>query len=231
MIMIGSMYCGEGDFDKCCEMVRDQNCQCDHKIIEGLPELQAHETLYHTFKDGGYSHLIKLDADIVLANKTVVSDMVSLLGRYKVERLSFLVSDYFTNDLMTGIHCYSSKVIWDWAKFVDGNLKPDRTDSSHRPGRARTVQKLGGWHCFHATEKQSFHFGYHRVKKGQGARILQIAKRYEATPENNLRLAILGGIAALENSRAYIGYADLDDVFEQYKGRAIDGISVRRLFK
>lgn len=235
-IMIGTLYSGEGDYDKCCESIRNQSVQCDHQIISGYEEAEAHMELYSRFKIQKYDYLIKVDADIVLLKDDAVERLTNFASKRKLDRCSTNVSDFFTRTIMTGIHCYSKKVNWEFDKIV-GNTHPDRCDDAKK---CFTIQEVMGSHCFYATHIQCFHFGYHRYKKGQMDRIKQIVRHYDdLSPMNDgesktrIRLACLGALCASKENECYHGYRynSLYDKMSEYSNKSIDDMDIRALAK
>ena len=44
-VLVGTMYSGEGDFEKCCQSIKNQTYPCEQYVITGLQEIEAHKKL------------------------------------------------------------------------------------------------------------------------------------------------------------------------------------------
>lgn len=176
-VLVGTLYCGEGDFDECRRSVAEQDYPCRHEIIADLPEPEAHHRLYSLFQASDADLLVKLDADMVLKNKRTLGLIVSRMARSGggpgYQCVSHHVDDYFTGRPILGVHCYSRSVQFDLSALRPGELFTDRRNSVLRlpPAERAKAWKIfddaAAWHCRFATPRQAFHFGYHRMMKHQ----------------------------------------------------------------
>jgi len=213
-VMIGTLYSGEGDFDRCRKSVEDQNYPSRQFIISNQPEADAHMQLYKRFKDSNYDFLIKLDADMVFIKNSAVRRMVKLGMKY--DKVSFQVQDYFTNSKFFGVHLFSKHVKWKWGKFISKNIKPDRLDNAKKKV---SVKEALVYHCYYPNIRQSFHYGFHRIHKGQNALCQDVVSHFESKPDDSyLRAACLGIYAAIDNQFAKSNdyNTEFEDAFSQY---------------
>ncbi len=65
-VLIGTLYCGEGDFDACRASVREQRHPCEQFVVSHLPEPQANYELYRPLSEGRAVYPVRLDAHMVL---------------------------------------------------------------------------------------------------------------------------------------------------------------------
>jgi hypothetical protein len=224
--MIGTLYCGENDFEKAKEAIASQTYKdYEHVIISNLQENEAHEKLYRSFKEGRYKYLIKIDADIVLNSSDALMKMTNAAktktaGMFPM-RVTADVDDFFTGILLQGLHLYSNEVSWDWSKFKTNSLTPDRFDSLHKNRQRIRIKKMHevlGSHCYHASEKQAFHFGYHRALKGHKDRCREVVARWEKTRHKLIWMVCIGIYTAI-NIKDYSGYCyneNFDAIFNKY---------------
>lgn len=222
--MVGTMYSGEGDFDRCCESVRTQTYECKQVFITGLPEVEAHAKLYKTFKDSDADYLLKLDADMVLRDNTVVDNLVKMMQENNYLRLTHYVNDFYTNRFMLGIHFFSKEVEWKFDEFKPNYLFPDCLDTirdKKLKKRCCKVQKAIANHCFYSTKKQAFHFGYHRFLKGKITVCRDTIAHLISDDNEILRHACLGIIAA-NRHKDYDSYSygdEFETMFNSYSGK------------
>jgi len=230
-VIVGTMYCGEKDLDKSIESVKEQNYKVeDHFIIKNLPENEAHYELYNTFKNSDCDMLLKLDADMVLMNSDVIKNFVNQIRKgYMMS--SFMVNDFYTNRSLWGIHAYHKNVNIPEKKFFDNKkrLTPDRIGITRK--QKITNKKVVAWHCHHSGEKQSFHFGFHRLLKGQRDRCSEVLGHWKTNFDNiNMKYCCLGMLVAYER-KDMLGYSygeDFDKIFENNKDR-YKNISLKNL--
>jgi len=115
-ILIGTMYSGERELDRCVEALKDQTYYYRSQfLIEHLPENAAHDQLYKQFMhhSGEYDLFLKLDADMVLADRDKLGAAVSLFEQSpNLDHAVFSVQDWMTSSRIIGIHMYRSRVRW-----------------------------------------------------------------------------------------------------------------------
>jgi len=228
-VLIGTLYSGEGDFDRCCQSVKDQDYPSKHFVISDQAEVDAHMQLYKRFKDSNYDFLIKLDADMVFINDDAVSRMVKL-GMKGYDKVSFQVQDFFTNSRFFGVHLFSKHVKWKWTKFVSKNIKPDRLDNAKKK---ISVKEALVYHCYYPNIRQSFHYGFHRIHKGQNTLCKDVLSHFEDNPDDsNLRAACLGMYAAIDSqfTKSNDYNSEFDDAFSRYSAKELPNL-VGRLRK
>ena len=140
------------------------------------------------------------------------------------------VRDFFTRSSIYGVHVYTSRVDWQWTKFTSDCLTPDRlmTFYSQPPEKRRPyiarVSTTVGRHCFHASPRQGFRFGYHRFLKRQVLQLRQTLDNFRQHSDNAvLRAACLGMLAARACPEIeVVSYGvRMDLLFEQWCSKGI----------
>lgn len=234
--LVGTLFCGENDFEQCKIALSEQTYQnFDHLVISNKPEVQAHKELYQAFKSGKYKYLIKVDADIVLNSNRAIELMVSAakkkIGNKFPLRVTADVDDFFTGILLQGLHLYSQEVDWDWGQFTPDCRKPDRLDSIHRMKQNNRIVKMRqvlGKHCYYASPKQAFHFGYHRALKGQIDRCRDVINNYKIKDNDMLWMVCLGIYSALtiKDTSGYCYGIRFDEIFDEYSKNNLSRVDV-----
>lgn len=228
-VFVGTMYCNEGDFDAATNAIlKQRNVEVVHTIITDLPEKQAHNSLWQSWrlaKQNGCNMFIKIDADTVLAHENVIFDFWDIMCKYpRVTGIQAPLLDYFTDDFINGLNCFSTKVIFNDTTnelFCDRQvdvghdivLKANSVPESLRPA---------GYHCYYTTDEQAFHFGLHRALKGQQQIIEQVKVARKRYDDRYRTLALLGSQVSSQFRDGGFNYADekfklvLENVLKNY---------------
>jgi len=198
-VFVGTLYCGEGDFDKCSESIALQkDVDVCHVVIENLPEKEAHNKLWQSWRDAkesGFDMFVKVDADTVLAHDSVLSEFWSLMkSDSRITGIQAPLDDYFTEGLINGLNCFSPKVVFnDTADelFCDRNVDVNH-DRVIKAGNVPIQLIPAGYHCHYANDKQAFHFGLHRALKNQTKIISDVRKSFERHNDRLREIALCG---------------------------------------
>jgi hypothetical protein len=184
-VLILTLYSGEHEFESCLRSVNVQSYEDrEQRVFKNLPNSEAHELLYRTIMTDSrdYDLFFKLDADMVLADSEVLSDLVRVFeGRPDLDHLVVAVTDWMTDDYMIGAHLFSNRVSWRHhheTLYVD----PDPAF----PGCKLTVDKPARDLILHSSDPeplQAFHFGAHR-----GLQAAQVYRRLGNTRPHNARV-------------------------------------------
>lgn len=166
-ILVLTLYSGENELDQCIEALRNQTFRnIKHKIFRDLPNLEAHRTLYETIMKHSreYDLFIKLDADMVLSNDSVISEISKLFSRDpNVDHAVFAVKDWYSRRNIMGMHVFSRRARWKSIGdrlFVDPN--PDI------PGSRKLVWDAPAPVAEHSPDpsiEEAYLFGAHRALK------------------------------------------------------------------
>jgi hypothetical protein len=108
---------------------------------------------------------LKLDADMVLCKKNFLKDIIALLHSFKkIDDLQIGVHDFFTDNIVYGIHIYSKHACW---KKNDNLIFVDKTDINNKYNIPLNdnIFTPAAWHCPNPSLVQSFHFGIHKAVK------------------------------------------------------------------
>ena len=164
-VLVLTLYSGEAEFDRCRSSLEQQEYPSwEQRVIEHLPNTEAHERLYETImaERESFGLFLKLDADMVLADSAVLSDLVRVFEqRPDLDHLVVAVTDWMTDGHIIGAHLFSNRVRWrrhEETLYVD----PD----PEFPGRKLVVDSPPRDLILHAGDPsplQAFHFGAHRA--------------------------------------------------------------------
>jgi hypothetical protein len=173
-ILIGTLHSAENEFAECVASIHQQTHQdFEHFIIRGLPEREAHDTLYSTFMARGHEFdlFMKIDADMVLEDANFLSAVVEHFRQLPndIDVLTIPVFDMYLRQPIIGMHTFRSTVKWP---RVTDNLF---TDKFSVPKERRIIEEKRFFrkvtHCKNPTPFQAFHFGLHRGVKIVEAKI------------------------------------------------------------
>lgn len=203
---IGTMHCGEGDFNKCCESINTQiGVTAIHHVVSNLPEREAHNELWAAWRSQKHEFdaFVKVDADTELIHDEVLSEFWKMMtSNPRITGIQAPLHDYFTNDFINGLNCFSPRVTF---RDTSDDLFCDRrVDTDHdvviKAENVSPLLKPAGLHCHNATRLQSFHFGVHRMLKGQADIIARVsavwAKEHSHNLDDNRSLVLLGAASA-----------------------------------
>ena len=182
-VLVLTLFSGEAEFDRCRSSLEQQDyLSWEQRVFDNLPNTEAHARLYETVmaESEDFGLFLKLDADMVLADDEVLSDLVRVFEeRPDLDHLVVAVSDWMTESHIIGAHVFSNRARWKRHKetlYVD----PD----PEFPGRKLVVNDPPRDLILHAESPsplQAFHFGAHRaLQASQVYRRLQDARPHNA---------------------------------------------------
>jgi len=165
--LILTLHNGENEFDACIRSVNSQSyVDREQRVFENLPKAEAHTLLYETIMSSSnqYDLFLKLDADMVLADETILERIAGFFRRVAdLDHLVFGVTDWFTDSDIVGLHTFSNRARWmpnPSGLFTDPDpVFPGRKVMIFRP-RPIVVHHGSNPTPFHA-----FYFGVHRAMK------------------------------------------------------------------
>ncbi len=201
-IFVGTMYTQEGEFEGCLKQVQAQkDVIVSHVIIANMREKEAHNALWHAWRHQGPSHdlFVKIDADTVLAStQTLALIWEQFEANPRVTGLQAPLHDYMTDSFINGLNAFSTKVVFN---DTQDELYCDRqVDTNHdivlREKDLPAILKPAGFHCWNSTDRQAFHFGVHRMLKGQTTIIAQVQAAWNRDQDRPRAMALLGAHAA-----------------------------------
>lgn len=214
------MYCGEGDFDYCCEAIKLQkNVNVTHHVIKNKPEKEAHNNLWSAWreakKQNNYDMFVKVDADTVINEDALYEFWLIMKANPRVTGMQAPLVDFFTLKFINGLNCFGPSV-----EFLDttNELYCDRNvDVGHdlvikadlMPEKLRPA----GYHCFFSLEKQAFHFGVHRGLKKQFQIYDDVESANKIQPNKKRALALIGFASAKNFELGGFNYND--ELFNQ----------------
>jgi hypothetical protein len=184
-VLVLTLFSGEREFDRGQSSLEDQGYgSWEQRIFENLPNAEAHAKLYESImtESENFGLFLKLDADMVLADREVLGDLVRVFEeRPELDHLVVAVSDWMTDSLIIGAHLFSNRVRWmrhEETLYVD----PDPV----LPGNKLVVERPTRDLILHARDPsplQAFHFGAHRALQAS-----QVYRRLRDTRPHNARV-------------------------------------------
>jgi len=227
-IFIGTMYTQEGEFEGCLKQIQAQKgVAVSHVIIAGMKEKEAHNALWHAWRQQGPSHdlFVKVDADTVLAStQTLALIWEQFADNPRVTGLQAPLHDYLTDSLINGLNAFSTKVVFN---DTQDELYCDRqVDTNHdvvlREKDLPAQLIPAGFHCWNSTDKQAFHFGVHRMLKGQRPTMDRVRIAWNRDRDRARAFALIGSLLAPRFAKdRKFNYADpeFQSAFEEAEGR------------
>jgi hypothetical protein len=197
-IFVGTMYMNEGDFQLSMERVRSQEgVTVTHFIVAGLKEKEAHNALWHAWKDQQSNHdlFVKVDADTVLVDNKTLRNIYDLFAKNeRVTGLQAPLHDYMTDGLINGLNAFSPRVVFN---DTQDELYCDRlVDTGHdvvlREKDLPATLIPAGFHCHSSSDKQAFHYGVHRALKGQTTVISKVWAAWNKNHDRIRAFALIG---------------------------------------
>ena len=178
-IFVGTLHVDEAEFDACKAALAAQvDVRVTHHVISGLPELEAHNSLWSTWNGvkTEFDLFVKIDADTVLMHEDALICVWRLFEHdCDVTGPQIPILDYYTDRLIVGLNCFTPTVIFTPAQ---SRLHCDRVDTNHKKVlRDEQVTDLTpiAWHGQEPALEQAFHFGLHRGRKKQWGLLSKVA--------------------------------------------------------
>jgi hypothetical protein len=232
-IFVGTLAAGEAELEACRAAVRAQRgVRVTHHVIEGLPELAAHNALWTAWASHKTEHdlFVKIDADTVLARETALAEIAALFTDPEVTGAQILLHDYFTDRLIAGLNSFSKDVVF---RVGSDRLFADRVDTGHHKVlRGASVAHLApiGRHSPAPHPRQAFHFGLHRAFKRQTEVLSQCATVWLQHRDTPRSWALAGALSAGWRMRNHFDYADprFQQAFDALQDTAIRNAKVER---
>jgi hypothetical protein len=161
-VFVGTLHCGEGDFELCCEMIASQSgVVIEHHVISNLPELEAHNALWNAWnqRKKDFQLFVKVDADTVLKHNEVLFSFWKMIQENpKITGIQAPLHDYFTDSFINGLNCFTPEV--EFKRSRDSLYCDRNVDVNHRlvikADGVSAALRPAGLHCHSATEIQSF---------------------------------------------------------------------------
>ncbi len=213
-LCVGTLRTIENEFDACRAAVAGQTLPpVEHFVVQDLPNLEAHRTLYRGFMQRASSCdlFLKIDADMVVTDPRFFENVADrFAAQPNVRAMLIVVHDYFSDRLIDAMHIYRSDTVWplDDAQnvFVDPCPVPAEY-VIHDTGDLAPA----ALHSPDPSPFQAFHFGVHKGVKVCAARQQNLRcaglvhcenleytwRHFLRNGDHRLGLACLGGELAL----------------------------------
>jgi hypothetical protein len=197
-IFVGTMHTQEGDFQKCVEQVQKQEgVTVTHFIVSGQREKEAHNALWRAWRDAREAHdlFVKIDADTVLKSETTLAKIASVFkSNPRITGMQAPLDDYMTESYINGLNVFSPKVTFNDTQ--DELYCDSQVDVGHdlviRGNDVPLTLVPAGLHCHHASEQQAFHYGLHRMLKGQHGNIQNVELAWHRHKDRVRAYALFG---------------------------------------
>jgi hypothetical protein len=249
-IFVGTLYTIENEFEACVASIERQTYRdFQHFVFEGLPNKEAHDALYRAFMDRSdeFDLLIKVDADMVIEDQDLFAKIVRKFRANEwLEDLEIAVHDFFSDQLIWGLHTYRNTVRWeqdDEDLFVDAC--PVDADARLHDDSELAPAAI---HCKNPSPFQAFHYGVHKALKTIQPRRLEVKEAYTRYHWNNLErtrehfletrdkrigFAVLGAELTFGGGihPAHLDYSDsyLRNLFDRYQH--LDAAGLKQIIK
>ena len=163
-IYVGTLYCGENEFDRCMKSIKNQNySNYEQFIYEGLNQKEAHDSLYGDFVKSGFDLLVHVGPDMILRNDNLFRQVVAFfVNNPQIQHYEIMVYDCPARRMIWGLNFYHNI---DWHPTKE-NVFTDFLSV----GPGRKVSDFGNlapaaWHCPDPGLFQSFRYGAHKSVK------------------------------------------------------------------
>lgn len=199
------MYSGENEYEECKEMIFAQTYKnFDHFVYENLSYKEAHDRLYGDFMEKAeiYDILIKIDADMVLREKTFFQYIVERFRNdNELDIITMALHDFYLDEMIWGMHAYRNTIKWDTGNEI---VYTDRMHLKDNVRKHDWVEEIFAEHCKNPAPFQAFHFGFHRGLKavqpdrikarldGNYIKIHKLQKNYAKRKDIKLAYALAG---------------------------------------
>lgn len=196
-VFVGTMESGEADFPACREAIMNQtHSPTFHYIVSGMTEPEAHRRLYEEWEaaKADFDLFLKVDADTVLAHPNVIAATVALFAANpRLTGTQAWLYDHMTATKIFGLGCMRNTVR---LATRTNPLYPDRVDFSHdqvlRGDSLPDALNPAGYHCRTVNDAQAFHYGLHRMLKGQADTLARVRTAWLHHGGRDRALALLG---------------------------------------
>ena len=188
-VLVGTLHCGEHEYDRCVKALTQQRgVSFDHFTLAGLPNKEAHDTLYRRFMESaaGYSYFLKLDADMVFRDSRGLAVMVKEISDSSAAHLFMDVFDWPSQMPIPGIQMFRNDSEW---RSSDERLNVDYGPGLRGPSRRDFANVLVD-HMPAPSAFQMFRYGVHKALKA-----IQPDRRDKSMAKGLIHAAILAGIA------------------------------------
>jgi hypothetical protein len=197
-IFVGTMYTQEGDFQVCLQRIREQeDVTVSHFIVSGLGEKEAHNALWHAWRQAAPHNdlFVKIDADTVLVSPRTLREISDqFLAHPEITGIQAPLHDYFTDGFINGLNTFSTKVVFNDTRdelYCDRQVDTNN-DVVLRERDLPLSLRPAGLHCHHADPIQAFHYGVHRMLKGQRENLSRVFASWKRDRDKIRGFALIG---------------------------------------
>lgn len=198
-VFVATMFSGEGDFQEMLRAIHtQQNVDVTHFVVGGYNELEAHNSLWTTWRKNrpGHDLFVKVDADTVLVRPTILAEIWTEFKKNpRVTGMQAPLHDYMTDGLINGLNATDTRVTFN--DSMDDLYCDRHVDTGHdivlRDGSGLPVSLVPiGRHCHLANDRQAFHYGVHRMMKGQRDTINRVHVAWSRDKDRIRAMVLIG---------------------------------------
>jgi hypothetical protein len=225
------LYSQENEYNDCINSLkRQRGIHLTISEIAGLPNLEAHKTLYQRIMDESldYDFAVKVDADMVFNYDLAILDSINCMMSRGKDHAVFLLEDYASRRKIYGMHFFTTNCKWElnYAEdlFVDPNPK-----TIHGMVMINSFPSPIAVHSPNPSLAQAWFYGFHRMKKflqpdtqyyripsllEQYLQIMAIIKHYKQSYNQALGYMLKGILAAGSTTEAWNKYTSKQEILE-----------------
>jgi hypothetical protein len=158
--------CGEPQLGLLIESLKSQkHVSITQRIISYKPALEAERLIYEyaleAKKQGGYDWIIRLDADMLPVSDYSVVNLIKNAELYPdIYKLSTPVQDYFTGNLISGVHLFKPEGVPDIRQTKKSY--PEYWITTIKGKSFYQINNPQILHAYNSDARQAIRFGLHR---------------------------------------------------------------------
>lgn len=221
-VFVGTMYSEENELHSSIASVKKQiGVEINHFFVKGLPEREAHQTLYRRWNEikHDYGVFVKIDADTVIRDNEALRTICQYLAcsvSVGSNALQCPLYDWLSDKKIIGVSVYHrSVVINDPTDDISCDVCMENISTAHPDGLPEIINPIG-IHCGNPTNRQAFRYGLHRGIKGYDWQRQQIEDAYNRLGDDRRLFAVAGFRASdsfLKHRRANYTDKEFNDAF------------------
>lgn len=224
-VFVGTMYTIENELLQCVKSIHEQTeVSIEHVILSNLPEREAHNELWknwHQRRDQGFDMFVKVDADTIIKSPDVFKVAHKTMIDFNATGIQAPLYDYISGIEINGLNFFMPAVSF---KESTSELYCDRADIGNdntlRGSKLPNQLKPAGYHCKNPSNIQAFHYGLHRMLKGQHATLNSVKNMFRTTKLESSKWALFGTQYASQYP-GHIGFNYSDEKFQQHFDHAL----------
>jgi len=224
-VFVGTMYTIENELLQCVKSIHEQkNVQVEHVILSNLPEREAHNELWknwHQRRNQGFDMFVKVDADTIVKSHDVFKIAHKTMIDLNATGIQAPLHDHISGVDINGLNFFMPVVSFSEST---SELYCDRADiGNDRTLRGKDLPsqlRPAGDHCKNPSNIQAFHYGLHRMLKGQHVTLNSVKNTFKSLRLESSKWALIGAQYASYYSE-HTGFNYSDEKFKQHFDHAL----------